>query len=91
MYQQERQLQHLRQRFGQWLIWLSNATKAEVRIAPAGPGKGNAFYVIASWPENQEYKKLYDAATVLRQGRVGCMKDYARVFVAEVLKERGVL
>lgn len=91
MYQQERQLQHLRQRFNHWLGWLSNATKAEVRLSSAGEGKGNAFYVIASWPTDQEYKKLYDVATVLRQGRVGCMKDYARVFVAEVLKERGVL
>lgn len=89
MYQQERQLQLLRQRYTLWLPWLANATKADVRVASAGTG--NSFYIVATWPENQEYRKLYDVATVLKQGRVGCVKDYARVFVAEVLKQRGVL
>lgn len=87
MYQQVRLLQRLRQRFSNWLPWLASATKATVSIAPAG----NGFYVVARWGTDGEYKKLYDAATVLRQGRVGCVKDYARTFVSEVLKERGVL
>lgn len=89
MYQQERQLQLLRSRFVQWLPWLQNATYAECRISPTG--KGNGFIVIASWPENQEYRKVYDASTVLRQGRVRCVKEYAREFVEAVLKQRGVL
>jgi len=89
MYQQEKQLQRLRQRFITWLPYLKNATKAEVRIAPLA--QGNSFYIIASWEPGKEYKKLYDVATVLRQGRVRCVKDYAMVFVQEVLHERGVL
>jgi len=89
MYHQERQLQLLRQRFIRWLPYLKNATKAEVRLTSLV--NGNAFYVVATWPPDKEYKKLYDVATVLRQGRVRCVKDYAMVFVQEVLKERGVL
>lgn len=91
MYLQERQLQKLRQRFEGWLPYLCNATHATVRIAPGGQNQGNAFFIVATWEPNQEYKKLYDVATVLRQGRVRCVKDYAMVFVQEVLKERGVL
>ncbi len=89
MYQQERVLQRLRQRYQAWLPWLSNATKATVTISSSG--NGNGFIVVARWGSDGEYKKLYDAAAVLRQGRVGCVKDYARAFVAEVLTQRGVL
>jgi hypothetical protein len=89
MYQQERQLQLLRQRFLNWLPYLQTATMATVRISPSG--QGNGFFLIASWAPDKEYKKVYDVATVLRQGRVRCVKDYARAFIQEVLKERGVL
>lgn len=89
MHQQQRQLQLLRQRFIRWLPYLKTATMAEVRLS--APLSSSSFYVIATWPPDKEYKKLYDVATVLRQGRVRCVKDYAMVFVQEVLKERGVL
>jgi len=89
MYQQERLLQRLRQRFQGWLPWLGQATGSAVTIAPSGTGNG--FILVARWGADGEYKKLYDAAAVLRQGHVRCVKDYARTFVAEVLKERGVL
>lgn len=88
MYQQERQLQLLRQRFATWLPWLRNATKANVVLTPTG--QGNAFTLTATWRDG-EHKKHYDSAAVLKQGRVGCTKDYARAFVREVLERRGVL
>lgn len=89
MYHQERLLQRLRLRFDGWLPWLCNATKANVSIVASGGG--NAFTLIAKWPADGEYRKVYDAAAVLRQGRVVCVKDYAREFVAGVLKARGVM
>lgn len=89
MYHQERLLQSLRQRFMLWLPWLNNATKSAVTISPLN--NGNAFVLTARWAADGEYRKVYDAAAVLKQGRVGCTKDYARKFVEEVLRERGVL
>ena len=88
MHREARQLQLLRQRFIQWMPWLRNATKADVVFTPAALN-GN-FTVTASWAGG-EHSKIYDAATILRMGRVGCTKDYARAFVKEVLEKRGVL
>lgn len=88
MHYQEQQLQQLRRRFVAWLPWLKNATKAEVQVHPVG--QGNAFRLEAKWPEGM-HSKVYDIAGVLRLGRVGCTKDYARAFVKEVLEKRGVL
>lgn len=89
MHHYERLLQQLRTRFNGYLSWLSMCTKADVKIVPTGVG--NAFQLVATWGEGQEYRKTYDAATALRQGRARCVRDYARVFIEEVLKERGVL
>lgn len=88
MYQQERLLQLLKQRFAAWLPWLRNAVKAEVELRPTG--RGNSFTLIARW-SGGEHSKLYDHASVLQQGRVACVKDYGRTFVREVLEKRGVL
>lgn len=89
MHHYERLLQQLRTRFNAYLPWLSQSTGATVRLVPTG--QGNAFQVVATWGGDKEYRKTYDAATALRQGRVRCVRDYARDFIAEVLKERGVL
>jgi hypothetical protein len=88
MHHQERQLQQLRRRFVEWLPWLKNATKADVQVSPVG--QGNAFRLTATWPDGT-HTKTYDIAGILRLGRVGCTKDYARAFVKEVLGRRGVL
>lgn len=92
MHYQEQQLQQLRGRFRTWLPWLKMATKAEVQIHPLG--QGNHFKLMAIWWEDGEEKiheKVYDTAYLLRLGKVGCTKDYARAFVKEVLEKRGVL
>lgn len=81
MYQQEVQLQRLKARFRQWLPWLKTATRADISITSTGTG--NAFNITARW-QGGEHTKLYDRATVLQQGRVRCVKDYARTFVEEV-------
>jgi hypothetical protein len=88
MYQPERQLQQLRQRFAAWLPWLKQALKADVTISPTG--QGNCFVVTARWNDG-EHRKVYDGAAVIAQGRVRCTKDYARSFMQEVLQKRGVL
>lgn len=88
MHREARQLQLLRQRFIQWLPWLRNATKSDVSFSPSAMN-GN-FTVTASWADGS-HSKIFDAATILRMGRVGCTKDYARAFVKEVLEKRGVL
>lgn len=89
MHHNERLLQQLRIRFNSYLNWLNLSTGSEVRIVPTGVG--NAFQLVATWGGDKEYRKTYDAATALRQGRVRCVRDYARSFIEEVLKERGVL
>lgn len=85
---QEQVLQQLKRRFTAWLPWLKLATKAEVHLALTG--QGNAFRIVAKWPDG-EHEKLYDIAGVLRMGVRSCTKDYARAFVKEVLEKRGVL
>ena len=80
-------LQEVKRRFTLWLPWVRDATKADVELTPLG---GGAFAVVAKWAGG-EHRKIFDAAEVLRQGRVRCAKDYARSFVKEVLGKRGVL
>lgn len=92
MHYQEQQLQRLRGLFKGWLPWMTKATQATVQIHPLG--QGNHFKLLAIWRKDGEellHEKVYDVATLLRMGKVGCTKDYARAFVREVLEKRGVV
>lgn len=86
MYQQERLLQLLKQRFVGYIPWLRSITYAEVELRATG--HGNSFTLTARWRDG-EHSRLFDAAYVLRQGRVSCTRDYARAFAREVLEKRG--
>jgi len=91
MYHRERYLQHLQQKFKEWVPWLEQACGGDVGVANTGPGF--AFTVIVRWKEgadDKEFRRLYNQQNI-GDLRAGCLKPYAREIIMKVLEMKGKL
>lgn len=88
MHSYERQLRLLKAKLVRWVPWMSRATHATIEIKYINA----AIVITARWIEGEKsygLSKAYGEEILFR--RVGCVKDYAREFVKEVLMKRGVI